>query len=188
MSAFYLLGFFAVWVTLTGLLWSFWRRGRKEAGAKLGRIDIAFAVVALVWLAVSFWYGGGRKYYYDAEVERLCAIDGGIKVYEMVKLPADKFNQWGQPNFYNPTLKANALGPEFEFNLASEYVRKGPPNLLRFEASITRKQDGKLLGKSIEYKRSGGDMPGPWQSSTYLCPPNAGEVRLMENIFVRSTQ
>lgn len=31
----------------------------------------------------------------DAEVKRLCAIDGGIKVYESVRLPADKFDKWG---------------------------------------------------------------------------------------------
>ena len=32
----------------------------------------------------------------DAEVKRLCAIDGGIKVYEKVKLPANKFDQYGR--------------------------------------------------------------------------------------------
>lgn len=35
----------------------------------------------------------------DKEVDRLCAIDGGIKVYETVLLPPDKFNQWGEVNF-----------------------------------------------------------------------------------------
>ena len=32
----------------------------------------------------------------DREVKRLCAIDGGIKVYETVKLPAERFDQYGQ--------------------------------------------------------------------------------------------
>jgi hypothetical protein len=50
-------------------------------------------MVALVWLAASFWYGGGAKIYYDAKAYRLCAIDGGVKVYETVKLPPEKFNQ-----------------------------------------------------------------------------------------------
>ena len=31
----------------------------------------------------------------DREVDRLCAIDGGIRVYETVQLPSDKFNKWG---------------------------------------------------------------------------------------------
>ena len=33
----------------------------------------------------------------DDEISRLCAIDGGVKVYEIVTLPADKFNKWVTP-------------------------------------------------------------------------------------------
>lgn len=186
MSAFYLLGLFAIWLALTFGLRKAWQKIRQDAGKRRIGVDAMFVMVMAAWLAASFWYGGGRKYYYDAEVERLCAIDGGIKVYETVKLSAEKFNQWGQPNFYNPTLKENALGPEYEFRFWIEHLRNDLPNLMRFESSITRKEDGKLLGKSVEYKRSGGDIPGPWQSSTYLCPLDAGEVQLMENIFIRS--
>jgi hypothetical protein len=32
----------------------------------------------------------------DAEAQRLCAIDGGVKVYETVVLPPEKFNELGQ--------------------------------------------------------------------------------------------
>ncbi len=31
-----------------------------------------------------------------AEVDRLCAIDGGLKIYETVSLPPEKFNEYGQ--------------------------------------------------------------------------------------------
>ncbi len=52
----------------------------------------------------------------DREVERLCAIDGGVKVYETVTLPPDKFDKkYGQINFYRPTQGENALGPEYIF-------------------------------------------------------------------------
>ncbi len=51
----------------------------------------------------------------DAEVRRLCAIDGGVKVYETVKLPPDKFDKWGMVNFYKPTQGENALGPDYVF-------------------------------------------------------------------------
>ena len=49
----------------------------------------------------------------DREVDRLCAIDGGIRVYETVTLPADKFNERGEIAFYRPTQKESALGPEY---------------------------------------------------------------------------
>ncbi len=32
----------------------------------------------------------------DAEVRRLCEKDGGIKVYETVKLPAEQFDRYGR--------------------------------------------------------------------------------------------
>jgi hypothetical protein len=100
MSAFYLFGVIAVWLKLTSLIWKFWRTARRKAEAwGRGRgvgialaigCDLVFAVFALVWLSASFWYSGGRKYYYDAEIDRLCAIDGGDRVYETVKLPAER--------------------------------------------------------------------------------------------------
>jgi hypothetical protein len=46
----------------------------------------------------------------------MCAKDGGIRVYEMVKLPPEKFNEWGQVNFYRPTQKEQALGLPFTQN------------------------------------------------------------------------
>lgn len=183
MSAFYLLGVFAVWVLLTGLIWKLWRYSRKSAGTERRWIDVTFAVVALTWLALSFWYGGGRKYYYDAEVDRLCAIDGGVKVYETVMLPADRFNQWGQPNFYKPTEKKRALGPEYEMNTIVEYMQKGNPSLRRYHVQVFIKSSGNLLGESISYDRGGGDLPGPWQPSGFSCPSIAGEIPLLTRIF-----
>ena len=38
---------------------------------------------------------GPSKADLDDEVRRLCAIDGGIKVYETVRLPAEKFDPYG---------------------------------------------------------------------------------------------
>jgi len=49
----------------------------------------------------------------DAEVDRLCAIDGGLKIYETVSLPPEKFNKYGFINFVKFTKGENALGPEY---------------------------------------------------------------------------
>ena len=51
----------------------------------------------------------------DREVDHLCAIDGGIRVYETITLPADQFDKEGRINFYYPTQRENALGPEYIF-------------------------------------------------------------------------
>lgn len=131
----------------------------------------------------------------DAEVKRLCAIDGGIKVYETVKLPPDKFNQWGQVNFYKPTQGENALGPEYVFKWNMDYYHQGQPALNPGEISmrrdhvlILRKLDMKLMGEVIMYHRAGGDLPGPWMPSSYHCPGalEANEIILMNRIFIKS--
>lgn len=54
------------------------------------RTPLVFAMIFGLLLA------GCEKARLDAQVKELCAKDGGIKVYETVKLPADRFNQWGR--------------------------------------------------------------------------------------------
>lgn len=127
----------------------------------------------------------------DAEVDRLCAVDGGMRVYETIKLPPDKFNQWGQVNFYLPTQRENALGQEFLFKEERRWLKTGDSatseaTLLRTYFSVTRKVDNRLLGESVSYGRGGGDIPGPWHPSSYRCPKpgEAGDVALLMKIFV----
>ncbi|MDR0575984.1 MAG: hypothetical protein LBI87_00210 [Candidatus Accumulibacter sp.] len=126
----------------------------------------------------------------DAEVERLCAIDGGIKVYETVKLPAEKFNEWGQINFYKPTQGENALGPEYIFINETHYDHKGNPRLFRYRHQVIRRTDNKSLGETILYGRGGGDLPGPWHGSSFHCPEIqvAGREALFKQIFITPMQ
>lgn len=119
----------------------------------------------------------------DDEVRRLCAIDGGIKVYETVKLPADKFNQWGQANFYRPTQGENALGPAYRLRTVVDYLRKNGASIRRYHVQVIRSSDEVLLGESIGYDRGGGDIPGPWQPSSYSCPEKHGEI-VIDRVFL----
>jgi hypothetical protein len=121
----------------------------------------------------------------DAEVKRLCAIDGGVKVYETVKLPTDRFDQWGQINFYQPTQGENALGPEYVYRSVSLSLRQGDPDLRKDHVQIFRRSDMKLFGEVTTYVRGGGDLPGPWQPSAFRCPDGsiANGVVLMNKIF-----
>ncbi|MBX3629901.1 MAG: hypothetical protein KF908_08295 [Nitrosomonas sp.] len=137
-----------------------------------------------------------QKAYWDAEVDRLCAIDGGIKVYETVTLPPDKFNERGQINFYRPTQGENTLGPEYIYTWDIRYYKKGDPAaqgahitaMKRDHFKIIRKADMKLLGEVVMYQRGGGDLPGPWMPSSYHCPnrADANEGILINRIFIKS--
>ena len=127
------------------------------------------------------------KYRLDAQVRELCAKDGGIKVYETVKLPPDKFNRWGQINFYHPTRRENALGPEYLFKEYTHYYLKGnfsEPAMRRVHYQVIRRSDAKLLGELIGYSRRGGDLLSPpFQPSAFRCPDGYGDTVLLKQIF-----
>lgn len=119
----------------------------------------------------------------DREVERLCAIDGGIKVYETVRLPASKFDQYGEIRIpYKENLK-----PKDEYYKVwhVSYIENGNPSLSRDHFQIVRQSDSKVLGESISYVRIGGDIPGPWHGSSFRCPENAGSPFLTRQIFIQ---
>ena len=125
----------------------------------------------------------------DAEVKRLCAIDGGVRVFETVRLPPEKFDKRQHfINFYRPTQEENALGSEYLFKRNQHYYRQGNPEMSRIHYQVFRRSDGKLLGETVLYGRGGGDMPGPWHDSSFTCPSyaEAGENILLKKIFVQS--
>jgi hypothetical protein len=128
---------------------------------------------------------GCEKAKLDEEVRRLCAQDGGIKIYETVKLPSEAFDQWGGLTFYKPTQGENALGPSYIFQSDTRHYKKGDPAMWRSHVRVVRKADQKLLGESISYARRGGDVPSPLHPSSFGCPDDRGEVRLLERVFLR---
>lgn len=159
----------------------------RKHNAMLTPLILLATLLLLLPLATACASGPGKSEL-DAEVKRLCAIDGGIKVYEIVKLPPEKFNQWGQINFYRATQGENALGPEYIYKSEDYYYhqgRQGGATMVRYHHQVIRRSDGKLLGETISYGRGGGDLPGPWEPSSFHCPPTSesSEIALFKKIF-----
>lgn len=132
----------------------------------------------------------------DAEVDRLCAIDGGLKIYETVRLPPEKFNEYNQVNFYRRDRDENALGPEYVWKYETRYLHPGGdpkanPRMRRVHIRLFRRSDGHLLGESVYYSRYGGDPRflaeySGAPESHYSCPKKGtGEVRLLEGVFIK---
>ena len=177
MSFFYLLAAIALWVWLTNQLWRFWRRLWKKSETKVRCIITpVFTIIAIVWLSTFFWYGGGRKFYYDAEVRRLCAIDGGVKVYETVTLPPERFDKYG--NVHIPSKKSAKPEDEYYSESDSYYYKKGDPEIFKSYYRIIRRNDEKIMSESTNVIRRGGDMPGPWHPSSFSCPDDPNLFRL----------
>ncbi len=161
---------------------------RRTKGVSTLKMLLAIPVFLLILLILAIGFHESRKAYWDYQVRELCAKDGGIKVYETVKLLPEKFNEWGQVNFYRPTQNENALGSEYIFKADENYYRKWNPSFVRYHHQVLRRSDGKLLGETTSYGRGGGDLPGPWEPSNYHCPPtsSSSEIALFKNIFVLS--
>ncbi len=135
-------------------------------------------------LAAALLLSGCEKARLDQQVKELCAKDGGIKVYETVKLPADRFDQWGMVKSYDPTQGENTLGSEYIFKSDIRYFNRGNPEMWSTRIQILHRGSNKLLGESIRYSRRGGDLPGPWHESSFACPRDAGQELLIQSIFL----
>ena len=140
----------------------------------------------------------------DAEVDRRCREDGGLKIYETVPTPPEKFDKYDLLKFYNMSLREDALGPDYKFIYTNTFYQggNGPPNgtgplvsptMWRTHIQVIRRADNKLLGESIEYNRYGAD-PG-WAvayasgapETSYGCPKKGTGVEiLLEKIFINS--
>ncbi len=157
-------------------------------------------VLLLIVAAIVYAEFFSEKAQLDREVDRLCAIDGGIRVYETVTLPEDKFDEkYGQINFYKPTHKIeDTLGPEYIYQWSVHDYVEGHPAIngaqeiamRRDHVKIIRKSDMKLLGEFVKYHRAGGDLPGPWMPSSHHCPnqSEASSILLIHRIFIKSAE
>lgn len=187
MSALYLIGVIALWLWLTSLLWKGLRRWCSSGGEGASARNGVAVLIALLWFGASSWYGGGRNFYYDWQVDRMCAVDGGVKVYETVKLPADRFNKYG--NIGVTDRKHAKPTDEYYFEIDDKYFRRGDPNLIRSVTRVIRRSDVKVLGESIRYGRGGGDFPGPWHPSSFDCPQiRDAEGKLESSIFLKGAK
>lgn len=186
MSGLYLLTVAGIWAGLTWLLFKTWQRLRDQAQARRRVVDALCLGVALVWICGSFWYGGGRNIFYDIQVDRMCRVDGGVKVYETAHLPAEQIDERGNSRL----LSKDAARSADQYYYQRDYIhyRERDPQVTRVQHRIIRRSDGKVLGESIRYTRGGGGLPGPWHGSSYICPPVSKESPSLErSIFTRKS-
>lgn len=172
-----------VWVVVPAFAWLTAWLIRRRAQTTLMRgvgIVAGLAILSLPWLISS-----GVKAHYDRQVRELCAKDGGVRVYETVRLPPERFDEFGD---VVPRVQAqqNAkINDEYYYKWDVHYYRRGNPEYWRNHFLLIRTVDGKVLGEAIGYSRRGGDLPGPWHESSFGCP-NDGDISFLEKrVFQR---
>lgn len=146
----------------------------------------AIAVVVLgVWLGIPTF----NKWQADKLVDELCAKDGGIKVYEVVTLPKERFNQWGQ--FEVRDEKHMKSGDEY-YSVWNTSDIEGKHNstdisvltIYKHHIGIYRARGKEIIGEAIAYVRRSGDPIGPWHPSSHSCPENIDTI-LLKSVFLQ---
>lgn len=106
----------------------------------------------------------------DEEVRRLCAIDGGVRIFESVILPPIEYDIFASKNWVLPEKhNANPSG-HYYVETTVTYYKEGNPQMSRRQHRVVRRSDEKVLGELITYGRGGGNIPGPWHESSFHCP------------------
>lgn len=183
MSGFYLLALIAIWLLAGRMIYRIWRRWKPvEQTRKILHITIG-VLLFLLWFGGSLWEAGGKKLYWDAKVRKLCAKDGGVKVYETVTLPPEMFDKYGVARI--PSKRKAKPEDEYYYETNQEYYRQENPEIWRLHFGIFRRMDTKLLGEATSYARRGGNIPGPWHASSFGCPDQSDVSDLKKRIFIK---
>lgn len=138
-----------------------------------------FLLAGLVLMTIGYYEG--RKYLADVQVRELCAVDGGIKVYETVTLPAERFDRFG--NFKIPMKKDAKASDEYYYEWTTSSIGQSNPEMWKSKFDVVRSSDKKVLGALISYHRRGGDFPSPMHESSFVCPDINVQSQFEKSIF-----
>jgi len=151
-------------------------RGRLN---KYGKAAVVTLLLAM--LAGCMGWTPGQQAYWDEKVGEMCEKDGGITIYERVKISkGDAIALWGK-GLPLPTENTRKDSPYFWERIETR-IRDAYPKVARAETLIKRRSDGKVLGMSVQYWRTGGDFPtGFSEATSFVCPEH---VDLSKQVFL----
>ena len=144
---------------------------------------IPVIICIILFLLVAYYEG--TKAYWDYRVREMCAIDGGVTVYEKVNISYELYNLMPKVAGFPVIPLKGYFGKDFPafFIKNNVTIRKRGPKLIRFEKIVKKRVDGKTIGKIVSYARIGGDVPTGLSSvTTYSCP-NSIQIYAAENKF-----
>lgn len=145
----------------------------KGFGILAWPLIILAVIVAL--LLFTFLFYEARKAYWDYTVREMCRKDGGVKIYEALMLSKEEYERLSGRHGISLPMESSAKNNSPYFRKVHDiWIRKRNPEVVRGETLVIRRSDGKVLGRSVQYWRRGGDFPtGLFHDSSFICPQNA---------------
>lgn len=143
-------------------------------------------------LLVSFVHGcagyvPGRQAYWDAQVREMCAKDGGVEIFDKLRLKERdlQFISRRDGKFLVPSKQSAVPNAPVYSEMRITYLRKEPgPQVWRAESIITRTSDQAVIARWVVYTRSGGDLPSPAHESHFTCPDLKTIASDIQRLFV----
>jgi len=137
--------------------------------------------IGLAFLGLCLWllFWPSEKDHLNKQMAELCKKDGGVRIYERVKLSPEMFNEWGGLKNKKFTRQNNKdlmlIGNDYILIEESIYIKKGDLQknegvLLRTHSEIRRTTNNTLLAEAVQYGRAGGDRWSAGMHSIDDCP------------------
>jgi len=145
-------------------------------------ISLPLIVIGLLIAVVIFCEG--RKAYWDHRVREMCEMDGGVTVFEKITISDEEYRRLGGVAGGLPLPHKDKVGKDhpYFYQTNEDKIHEWEPEVVRGETIVKRRSDGKILGRSIDYWRRGGDFPtGLFHDSSFSCPEK--RILLSKQIF-----
>lgn len=156
------IGYLLILAWLPVAIWIAWRLTKRYT-QKSAKLAVGFGVFLLLFFLPFADELMGRVY-----LNHLCATKAGVKVYQTVELPAEYWDQHGNPKFYdvnNGNFNLPQIGTDFK---TESYCSIFP--IERFQFWYFEKRSEKILGEIVNFQFAGG-----WMSRNFNPAPGAGE-------------
>lgn len=155
---------------------------------KTGKVIGGILLAPFVLIALGIAYCEANKAYWDHKVKELCEKDGGVKVFEKLKLTKEEYEKNDGKNgaIHVMPERTSLRNHEYAWKSIDTVLHESNPDVWRTEYVTYRKSDRKELGKWITYTRRGGDMPtGISHDSSFSCSDIANfDKNLTKKIFL----
>jgi len=150
------------------------RHRRNVLGA--GLIETLARAMLITALAGCAGYVPGRQAYWDEKVKEMCEKDGGVTIYERVRISKTEINRRVLPMTADGRLSfttKESAHPEAPIYAEERitYLRESNPRVRRTESEILRRTDEAIVARWVIYARAGGDFPtGFSEGTSFICP------------------
>jgi hypothetical protein len=130
----------------------------------------------------------GRQAYWDEQVNDLCKKDGGVQIFQTLRITEEEANLLGRAfGRINIPIRqlADPNAPVYAEHKGTYLGGEGNVHIGRTESSIIRRRDGVEIARWVAYSRSGGEPAiGLSDGTTRFCPDLKSIEADLQRLFV----